>query len=294
MTRKLDIGRVFEGVLALYRQHALILLGAAAIIYLPLALLQAAAQTSDLAAILILLVPFLLAAIAGFVYQAAVVGAVAELRRGARELNLGEVLKAIAPRLLPLLGLGILASIAIAIGFLLLIIPGLILTTIWALLSPAILLERRGFDAFGRSQQLVSGNFWPVLGVIVIVVLIGAFVGFVLGFIGAAVGFVGYVLANLIASVLTAPLQALAISVMYFELLELKGEAPPGAAAPATVGAGPTAPAPGTTSVPPPAAAPPGSQPPPSEPPPSRPPPSQPPPSQPPPSQPPPSRPPPP
>ena len=39
---------------------------------------------------------------------------------------------------------GILAGIAIGIGFVLLIVPGLFLLTIWALVAPVIVIERKG------------------------------------------------------------------------------------------------------------------------------------------------------
>ena len=56
---------------------------------------------------------------------------------------------------------------------LLLIIPGLILLTIWAVFAPAIVIERiRVIDAFGRSRELVRGNGWPVFGVIIVAFLI--------------------------------------------------------------------------------------------------------------------------
>ena len=58
-----------------------------------------------------------------------------------------------------LIVVGILAGIAIAIGFVLLIIPGLFLITIWSVIVPVIVIERTGvFDSFGRSRELVKGQ----------------------------------------------------------------------------------------------------------------------------------------
>ena len=71
------------------------------------------------------------------------------------------------PFIVPLIGFGILYGIGVAIGFLLLFVPGLILLTIWSVGAPAIVIEGIGpIDAFKRSQHLVSGSGWPVFGVL--------------------------------------------------------------------------------------------------------------------------------
>ena len=63
-------------------------------------------------------------------------------------------------------GLGIL------VGFILLIVPGLFLLTIWAVVAPVTVLERPGiFAAFGRSRELVRGHGWTVFGALVLVFL---------------------------------------------------------------------------------------------------------------------------
>ena len=54
---------------------------------------------------------------------------------------------------MPLLVAGLLAGICIALGFVLLIVPGLVLLTIWAVIAPVIVIERTGaLEAFGRSR----------------------------------------------------------------------------------------------------------------------------------------------
>ena len=79
---------------------------------------------------------------------------------------------------MPLLGLGIVAGIAIGIGFLLLIVPGLILMTIWSVAAPVLVLERAGvFASLGRSRELVRGNGWQVFGVIVAIFAIEIVLG---------------------------------------------------------------------------------------------------------------------
>ncbi|HSK50428.1 MAG TPA: hypothetical protein VK889_08030, partial [Solirubrobacterales bacterium] len=144
--------------------------------------------------------------------------------------TVGDLFNQAAPVILPLIGAGILAGIGIAIGFVLLIVPGLILMTIWAVIAPVIVVERSGvLDAFGRSRELVRDNGWQVFGVIVVVFLIAIVAGLVLGAIGAGISdSVGMrIVVNLLVSTLTAPLTALAAATIYFALLGIKGESAP-------------------------------------------------------------------
>jgi hypothetical protein len=114
---------------------------------------------------------------------------------------------------------GILAGIAITIGFILIIIPGLILLTIWAVISPSIVVEDKGvFEAFGRSRELVRGQGWQVFGAIVLTFLIIVAVGIVASLIGAAIGDAGLVILRALGNVLTAPVWALVASILFFDL----------------------------------------------------------------------------
>jgi hypothetical protein len=160
-----------------------------------------------------------------------------------------------------LIAVGIVGGIAIGIGFLLLVIPGVILITIWAVVAPAVVIEGRGFDAFGRSYQLTRGNFWQVLAVIVVLFVVQFIIQRIFGAIGGAISdsLFTYAIFTLIGNVIVAPLSALAAAVMYFELTGLQGQQPVAAAA----GPAGTAPPPPPAAPPPPPAAPPPEQPPP-------------------------------
>lgn len=194
------------------------------------------------------LLALLLMLIATYFYQGVVVKLVQDLQDGRRDSSVGDLFGSVVPVVLPLIGLAIVAGIGIGLGLLLLVIPGLILLTIWAVAAPAVVLERVGvFRALGRSRELVRGNGWQVFGVIVIVVVIQIVVGLILGGIGAAFGTAGQIIFRLIGNVLTAPLFALAATVVYLSLLQQKGEAAPLAATPG----GPT---PATAPQPPPSA----------------------------------------
>jgi hypothetical protein len=65
---------------------------------------------------------------------------------------------------LRLLGLAILVDLALALGLLLLIVPGVLLMLRWAVASSALVMEGRGIqDAMGRSAALTENRRWSIL-----------------------------------------------------------------------------------------------------------------------------------
>jgi len=161
-------------------------------------------------------------------YTGFVVKLVEDVRDGRRDETVGDLISSAAPFILPLIGFGILFGFGVAIGLVLLIVPGLILLTFWSVGAPAIVIERAGvFDAFGRSWRLVRGEAWSVFATIVVVFLIVIAIGIVLGLIGFALGDAGGVVASIVSSAITAPIFALAASVMFFDLGGGTTPAPP-------------------------------------------------------------------
>jgi hypothetical protein len=221
------IGRAFQ----IYRDQAATLLGAALIVF-------------GIQFLLVLLLPrlFFIAGIAAFIvsvfYQGMVVNLVRDVQDGRRDHGMGELFRAVGPVVLPLIGLSIVAGIAIAIGFVLLIVPGLILLTIWAVAAPVMVIEHPGvFAALGRSRDLVRGNGWQVFGTIVLVFLIEIAINIVAALVAAPLGDAGRAVVNWIAATLTAPIVALTASVLYFSLLAVReGVAPAEPAAPSPFG----------------------------------------------------------
>jgi len=152
-------------------------------------------------------------------YTGFVVKLVEDARDGRRDHDAGRLLSAAAPALWPLLGAGILYGIAVAIGLALLIVPGLVLITIWAVIAPAIVVEHAGaIEAFGRSRELVRGNAWAVFGVMVIAFLFVPFVVLISGLVTTPAGQAVSTVATIIAIVVTTPIPALVSSILFFEL----------------------------------------------------------------------------
>jgi len=80
-----------------------------------------------------------------------------------RRASLGESLAAGVAKALPLIGLLVLMIIAIALGFVLFVVPAILLYVRWAVASPALVAENLGvFAAFGRSAYLTKGVRWQI------------------------------------------------------------------------------------------------------------------------------------
>ncbi len=216
MQARLDVGAVIRRVFDIYVDQASVLMPAAAAVFvitgIVSALLVAASPALALVALLISLV-------ASTLFTGMVVELVADVQDGRRDASVGQLLRAASPVLGKLILVGIVAGIGIVIGFVLVIVPGLILLTIWAVFAPVIVLERpNGLRALGRSRELVRGNGWQVFGVIfalfILVVVVSGVIEAAAESAGTGVGIV----VRVIVGVLTAPISALAAAVLYFEL----------------------------------------------------------------------------
>jgi hypothetical protein len=252
MNEKLDVGTVLQRVVDVYRSQFGLLIPAALIVFVPVAVLNGLIATGG--GVLAALVAGVLGIVGTYWFQGMVVEATEDILDGRRDHTLGSLFASVTPVLLTLIGAGILAGIGIAIGFVLIIVPGLILLTIWSVVAPAIVAERKGvFDAFGRSRELVRGHGWQVFGVIVVLFLLQLVLGGIVQaiFRSASDTFASFAISDLIVRVLVAPLSALAAAVMFFELKRLHGQPVAPGAAPA-----PTPPAEAPASAPPPAGTP--------------------------------------
>jgi len=226
MRGKLSVGDAFGEVFDLYRVHAAVLLPLAFWLYLAVAIVEGLIGRNLNG----LLIGLALTLVVGTLYQGVVVNLVGGVHAGAREFSMRGLLDAAVPYLPRLIAAGVLSGIAMAIGFALLLVPGLFLATIWAVLAPAIVIEDRDvFDAFGRSRVLVRGNGWPVLGAIVTAFLIAAVAGLLLNGIAqaAAGGPLLEIVFGAIAATVTAPIAALVASVLYYRLLAIERTATP-------------------------------------------------------------------
>lgn len=121
-------------------------------------------------------------------------------------------------RLWSVILVSLLVGLIVAAGFILLIIPGIILLVFLSASVPALIVEdRRGTAAMGRSWNLVKGNFWHAFGVIIVAGLIVGIISGIIGAIGGDAWFVRWIF-TAIAQILTAPYAALISVLLYLDL----------------------------------------------------------------------------
>src|SRR6185437_2592556 len=180
-----------------------------------------------------------------FLLQAALVKAVQDVRDGRVDLDLRATITAALPYVGSVAVASILASIGIAIGFVLIIVPGLILLTFWSLIVPHIVIGGSGaLDSFGRSWRTVRGHAWNVFGTFIVVFLILIAVQIVLSVVLLALpyGWRSFI-ADLVSGSLVAPFLAAVVTLIYYRLTAAHGQpAEPGAGYGAPYGTSPYGP----------------------------------------------------
>jgi hypothetical protein len=219
---------VFGEAWQMYRAHAGHLIGIAFVIYLGAAIVDGLVSLGH--GFFVALVGLIISVLAGYLVQAALVKSVQDIRDGRADLSVGETVSAGTAVLLPVTGAAILAGIAIAIGLILIIVPGLFLITIWAVIIPVIVIERTGaLSSFGRSRQLVRGRGWHVFGTLVLAWIIQLAVSIVLGVLLFALPlFLRNAVSTVVTGSLVAPFIALIVTLIYYRLLAAPAPQEPG------------------------------------------------------------------
>jgi hypothetical protein len=114
--------------------------------------------------------------------------------------------------------ISLLVGVIVAVGFLLLIVPGIIFLVFLSVAIPALIVEdRRGTDALGRSWNLVQGDWWHALGVIFVAALLVGIVSGIIGSIGGNEWVIRWIF-TAIAQIVTAPYAALVSILLYIDL----------------------------------------------------------------------------
>ena len=149
------------------------------------------------------------------------------------QLSVGDSLKQALTRLGPLLGASILFVLAVLVGLILLIVPGLILMVSLMMYMALLLFENKGaVDSLTGSHKLVWGNYWrssailtvALILVIVIFVALGVVAVIVAPFAGLAmtdivmVGLVSELVFNAAFNLLLMPFFTAVMIALYWDL----------------------------------------------------------------------------
>lgn len=140
-----------------------------------------------------------------------------QIEKGQAEL--GETVGYAASRLLSIWGLSIIVGVIVTLGFIALVIPGIILTIMFLLAFPVLLIEKKGIvDSMGRSRQLV-GNRWLKTLVVFLVLGIGlAIASSIVSAISAPFGIASPVVNGLL-SAFYQPIFPIMLTVYYYSSL---------------------------------------------------------------------------
>jgi hypothetical protein len=175
-----------------------------------------------------------------FWVQGALIQGVSDVRDGRADLSVSETFSRVSPKLGTIIVTGILLGIAIGIGLVLLIVPGLLLMALWIAVIPAIVLEDRGIgESFGRSSDLVRGTFWNVFLVVVLTILIWIGVGIVLSIaVSPFADWLGSFIYQLVGGTVVVPFVVTVWTLVYYRLRAREEEAAAPAPTPAPEPAG--------------------------------------------------------
>ena len=239
--KRIDPGRVISETFEVYGHNFAPLVGMGLVVFLVVGIVSGLLDSAENWFLSLLASVIRLAGTA--IYTGFVVKLVQDTRDGKRDFAIGDLFSAAMPAVGALIINGILWGFGVGIGLVLLIVPGLILMTIWAVAQPAIVVEGRGpVETFGRSRELVRGEGWSVFGTIVLVWLILLAAVLITVFLGLALGVVGVIILGIILSALATPVFAVAVSVLFFDLGGGQGAAAAAPAAPAQQPPPPAAP----------------------------------------------------
>lgn len=127
-------------------------------------------------------------------------------------------------RMFPVLLVALCVGLAVALGFIALIVPGLILMTMYWVAIPVAVVERVGVNgSTTRSGFLTKGSRWKILGLALLLGLVQVGVGATVGFVaGMTQSMLVLTAAVIVISVVGTAWQASAQAVSYYVLRSMK------------------------------------------------------------------------
>lgn len=161
--------------------------------------------------------------IGGFVVTGIACLAALDIALGKRHA-LGDYLRQTLRHLAPLVGLGLLVSLATSLALILLIVPGLYVAARFLVWTPAVVFENAGWSGLGRAQDLSEGHRWPLAASLLIMGVAGLVaMAAALPLIAMAEGaFAFSILIDAVASTLIYMMSATFGAAAYLRLREIK------------------------------------------------------------------------
>src|SRR6267143_215496 len=150
-----------------------------------------------------------------------------EITRG--QVNTGASVRFAVSKLLSIWALSIVVGIIVFLGFIALIVPGIILAILFSLALPVLLIENKGVtESMGRSRQLVSHGWAKTFGTFLVLGTIVLIASLIFSAITAPLGVIIGPVVNGILSAFYQPLFPILLAVYYYSNFARTAQAPPG------------------------------------------------------------------
>ena len=233
--RPLSTGELLDRTFYLYRNHFALFVGIFALPqlcsltlqFVNLALKTPGAKIYILLATMAMLLGALAASAAA---QAATVMAVSRVHLDL-PASVIDSFSRVKNKILGVVGLSLAIGIAVGIGCIFLLVPGILLMLRWSLAVPAKVLENRGVgDAMSRSSELTQGNRGRIFAIWTLFIMLDIGVDSMVRWpirvaagVSGAAGFlplgwrVVMIVATFISSCLVGPLATIAFSLVYYD-----------------------------------------------------------------------------
>lgn len=144
-----------------------------------------------------------------------------------RNIDLSETLNFTVSRLPSLLIAGIVTGILIAIGFICLVVPGIILAIMFSLVVPAIVIEQVGaLESLSRSRRLVGGRWLKTLGLLLVIYIIIFVATSIFGAMSSVFGPADWVISSVLGA-FVSPILPIAVTLYYYSMVARKQPPPP-------------------------------------------------------------------
>lgn len=241
--RQMGIGELVDGAVKLYRRDWLALMGISALVLVPVTFIQLWVTQTMVASVdvfatdeefqamttQLIIVTLVFVVVQVFIVQPFLVAAISRAAADAclgKSVTLGQTLRYALSRLPAILWVTIITLVVTTIGFILLIIPG-ILALVRLTLTPAIVVveDVRGTSAVSRSWSLTGGHFWRVFATLILAGIISAVGAAIIQIptevIASMLGPEGWpvsALGTALASVVVTPFSLLIVVLLYFDL----------------------------------------------------------------------------
>lgn len=258
----MTIGGILDRTFTIYRENFVRFLAIAAVVYVPIGLLTALSTTllvggldgpdqaqvasefgatgelefaesaasggAVIAGVVGFLITIFLSVVGKVLASGALLRSVSEYYLG-KDVTVGEAYRYVLPKLGTLIWAGFLVGVVIIIGYLLLVVPGIIFSLWFTLVTPAIVLENlRASEGMSRSKALASGNLGKIFGTLLVVTIIAGILGAFIGWVGTMAA--GAIFSNafgatfvsqlmsIVAEIVAAPISAVAMVLLYYDL----------------------------------------------------------------------------